>query len=104
MNNSINPYSTPSSDVNTISNTIHIPFLKSWAIFALITNVGGLLAGFLLGAIIAAIMSFLGIPAQFIQIAGGIGGFIIGLLISYVTYKWSVKKYIIYKFVKESDA
>lgn len=104
MNTSNNPYSTPLSNVEALSNSIHIPFLKSWAIFALIATLGGFVAGFIVGAVIGAIMGFSGASAQSIQIAGSIGGFIIGLPISYLTFKWSVNKYIVSKFISDSHA
>ena len=64
---------------------------KNWLIFVLVVTFGGAVAGMFAGGITGAILSVMGSP-QLIQIAAGIAGFVAGLPVSYLAFRWRVKR------------
>jgi integral membrane sensor domain MASE1 len=81
-----------------------IKYLKSWSIFTLIAVFGGMFAGGIIGAILGVILGASGVPIKTIPIITGGVGFIIGLPISFLTYRWSIDKYIIQPLLAERDS
>lgn len=79
-----------------------IPYIKSWLLFFLIATVGGGLAGMVVGALIGGAMGAAGVPVTQIAIVTGATGVIIGIPISFFTFKWSVSKYIVEPMLRSS--
>ncbi|MDX2109823.1 MAG: hypothetical protein SFY80_06220 [Verrucomicrobiota bacterium] len=73
----------------------NIKYFKAWAIFALVAMVGGFLVGAVIGFILGALLGIAGVSLKDIKTITGIVGFCLGLIVSYYTFRWSVKKYII---------
>lgn len=71
------------------------PFFKAWFLFALVSTVGGFLAGAVLGAIVGVILGAAGAPLGQVQLICGLLGFAIGLPISFLSFRWSVTKYLL---------
>ena len=71
------------------------PYLKAWFLFFLVATLGGAVAGGLLGGILGFALGMAGVPVQTINVIGTIAGFIIGLPISFFTFKWSVRWFIL---------
>ena len=76
--------------------TSHNPtYLKSWLLFFLIATVGGAVAGGLLGGVVGAVMGANGMPKGHIVLVTAILGFVVGLPISFFTFRWTVRTYIV---------
>ena len=72
-----------------------LPFFKSWLVFAVITTFGGGLLGAIVGMIIGGIMGGAGATVPTTQLITAITGLVLGTPISFLTYKWSVNKFIV---------
>jgi len=83
--------------------TSAIPYLKSWLLFFLIATVGGGLLGAVLGAILGAFLGAAGISLLDIKLICGATGFVIGLPISFFTFQWSVRTYIVDPLVRSAN-
>ncbi len=95
MNEIQNPYIPPAANVELANPDASFPYFKSWFVFFLIAGVGGFFLGAVLGGVAGAILGAEGVSISTIKIITGVGGFLIGLPISYFTFKWSVGKYLI---------
>ena len=73
----------------------NIPYFKTWLIFTILTTALSALGGFAVGAIFGAILGAAGAPIKTIQIAGGVGGFVIGLITSFAMFRWAIDRYIV---------
>jgi hypothetical protein len=76
-------------------NNSQIPYFKAWIIFYLATLLLSFLCGMAIGAALGAGLAIVGAPVQTIQIVGGIAGFVLSLVISFVMFRWVVDKYIV---------
>ncbi len=72
-------------------------YFKAWLLFFLVGTVGGGLAGLVLGSFLAAFLGAAGIPAAQMTRVLQIIGFLIGLPISYVTFRAVIGKYLLPK-------
>ncbi|MEO1498161.1 MAG: hypothetical protein AAFV43_13525 [Planctomycetota bacterium] len=70
-------------------------FVVAWLVFVVVATVGGALAGAVAGGSLGVGMGAAGMSMDDIQLAGQIAGVIAGLPVSYVTYRWSVQKFIL---------
>jgi hypothetical protein len=70
-------------------------YLKAWFFFFLVATIGGAAAGAVVGAIIGAVLSGSNIPLPTITMVGATVGFLIGLPISYFTFRWSIQRFIL---------
>ena len=82
--------------------TSAIPYAKSWFLFFLIATVGGGLLGVIVGAILGGLLGAAGVPLTSIKLICGIVGFVIALPISFFTFQWSVRKFIVNPLLRES--
>ncbi len=71
------------------------PIFKAWILFVLASNVIGFFVGFFVGAVLGAVLVTQGLTIEQIQFYCGIAGFITGLPISYIFFKWSVETYLL---------
>ena len=87
------PYASPAAKARSpIGGLNEMTIAKNWLIFFLVATFGGAVAGMFAGGIIGAILGAMGSPMQSIQIASGIAGFVAGLPVSYLAYRWRVKR------------
>jgi hypothetical protein len=84
--------------------TSEISYLKSWFLFFLIATVGGGLFGMIVGAVLGFFLGASGVPIQSIAIICGVIGFVIGLPISFYTFQWSVRTYIVNPLLRAASA
>ena len=78
-----------------------IKYFKPWVVFALIALFGGMLVGAIAGAVIGVILGAAGVSLKTIPIITGGVGFLLGLPVSFLSYRWSVKKYIVEPLLAE---
>jgi hypothetical protein len=67
-------------------------YLKSWFLFFLVATVNGTIAGGLLGG---AVMGASGVALQHIVLISKITSFVVGIPVSFFTFRWSVRTYIV---------
>ena len=70
-------------------------YLKAWVIFFLVATVGGAIAGGIGGFIIGVMLAGAGTDGESIETAGAVVGFILALPVSYVVYRWTVSAFIV---------
>jgi mannitol-specific phosphotransferase system IIBC component len=70
-------------------------YFKSWLLFFLVATIGGAVVGGVLGAIIGAILGLNQVPLERIPIITGAVGFLIGIPISFFTFRWAVRTWIV---------
>ena len=74
-----------------------VPYLKAWFVFFLSASVIGFIGGAIIGFFIGFGSAVAGLDVGFIRIASGIGGFIVSMPVSYLCYRFTVKKFIVDK-------
>ena len=86
----------PDQEKRTINNeqSGNIRYFRAWLFWSLLTAVVGCSVSFIAGALIGVLTVFSGTQDQASLIASVIG-FVIVIPISFVCFKWSVKKYIV---------
>ena len=72
-----------------------IKFFKGWLIFFLVSVVGGGILGGVAGGILGFILGAMGTDIGVIKLVCGAAGFIIGVPISYICYRWTVSQFIL---------
>jgi hypothetical protein len=81
----------------TATNLKESDYLKSWAIFFVLSFIGGTIAGAVVGGIAGGVLGAVGASPRFIAtIAGGLG-FLVGLPISYFSFRFVVTKFLLPK-------
>ena len=70
-------------------------YVKAWLLFFLIATVGGGVAGAIVGGICGAVLGIVGLGIGMIKIVGAVMGFVVGVPISFFTFRWSVNEYIV---------
>ena len=70
-------------------------YLKAWIIFFLVATVGAAIVEGIIGAVLGAIMGASGIPVSTITMVTAGTGFLLGLPISFLTFRWSIQRYIL---------
>jgi integral membrane sensor domain MASE1 len=70
-------------------------YLKSWLVFFLVAGIGGALVGGLVGMLTGAAMGAAGIPMSRIVWVSRILGCLVSMPISFFTFRWSVRTYIV---------
>jgi len=78
-------------------------YTKAWLFFFLIATIGGAIAGGICGGILGAILAVAGVGIGVIKIAGAVTGFLIGMPISYFTFRWVVGEYIVKPLILSTD-
>jgi hypothetical protein len=97
-----NRYEAPSSNVSP--SEVQASYLKSWALFFLLSSVGGALAGAIAGGLAGAVLGGSGVPVPAIKVATGIVGFVAALPISYLAFRWSAAKYLVAPLLLRANA
>lgn len=70
-------------------------YLKSWLLFFVVASIGGAVAGGLFGLMAGGVMGAAGVSLPRITLVSRIVGFCISVPISFFTFRWSVRTYII---------
>lgn len=70
-------------------------YFKAWIFFFLIATVGGGLIGGVVGGILGMVLGFAQVELGTIKLVGGVAGFIIGVPVSYFTFRWVVSEFIV---------
>ena len=69
--------------------------LKAWIVFFLVATVGGMILGGVLGGVIGAVLGASGVPIKQLQIISFFAGLIVGIPLSFFTYWWTIKAFIL---------
>jgi len=77
-------------------------YFKGWLIFFVVATIGGGLVGMIIGSFVAAFFGAGGMPLQQMTRILQIIGFVIGIPISYFTFRIVVGKYLFSK-IEEDD-
>ena len=80
-----------------------LDYLVAWVIFFVLALLGGAVAGFIGGGVIGIVMASMGMSGEVIRAAGGILGFLLGIPVSFVSFRLIVEKFIVQK-VQEAAA
>jgi hypothetical protein len=75
--------------------TSAIPYVKSWLIFFLVATIGGGLLGVVIGAVLGGFLGAAGVSISSIRLICGVVGFVVALPVSFFTFQWSVRTYIV---------
>jgi len=78
-----------------------VAYFKAWVVFAIVQGLLGMFCGAIAGGITGAVLLGLGfdLNQRQLQFAGGIAGFLVGLPISFLVFKWAVEKFIVVKLL-----
>ncbi len=99
MNEPANPYQAPARPTGGGAlDSRQLKIFKAWLNFFLVATLLGFLAGAACGAVLGAVLGALGHDQRMIQIWATISGFVVGIPVSFVIYRWSVLKYIVPQF------
>jgi MFS family permease len=78
-------------------------YLKAWLLFFLIATVGGGIVGLIIGGVLAAFLGAGGMSLEQMTRVLQIVGFIIGIPISYITFRAVVGKFLFPKLWDEDE-
>ena len=70
-----------------------IKFLKAYLIYTIVGVLAGAVAGAIQGALLGTILGILGYTEN-IALITGITGFLVGIVISFFVFRWSIRKFI----------
>ena len=76
-------------------------YFKAWLLFFLIATIGGGLVGLVIGSFLAAFLGASGMPLPEMTRILQIVGFVIGIPISYITFRAVVGKYLFPKIEED---
>jgi hypothetical protein len=79
-----------------------IPYAKSWLLFFLVATVGGGLLGMVIGAVLGAFLGVAGVSLESVKLICGMVGFVVALPISFFTFQWSVRTYIVDPLLRQA--
>ena len=88
----------------TTSKLKELDYLKAWAVFWVLSTVGGAIIGFVAGAMLGFIMGGLGFPTRTIALVCGGLGFLLGIPLSYLLFQFSVRMFLIPKLSSSESA
>ena len=72
-------------------------YLKAWAVFWVLTTIGGLVVGAIGGAMLGFVLGGLGVRLHTIRLLCGGFGFVLGLPISYLLFQFCIRKLLLPK-------
>jgi ABC-type uncharacterized transport system permease subunit len=72
-----------------------IPYFKTWFIYTLCSLVVSFASGMVIGFVLGAILGIAGASLETIQVVCAIAGFVLGLAISYLIFRWVVDRFIV---------
>jgi hypothetical protein len=78
-------------------------YFKAWLLFFLIATVGGGLVGLIIGSFLAVFLGAGGMPVAQMTRVLEVVGFVMGIPISYVTFRAVIGKYLFPKLWNDDD-
>lgn len=81
-----------------------LDYFKAWLLFALVSLFGGFIAGAVVGGVLGGILGAAHFPVKTIAIVCGFAGFLAGLPISYLCFRFVVKHFIVKKLADQSTS
>lgn len=72
-----------------------IPYFKAWLIYSVATVLLAFFGGMAIGAVMGFIMGAAGVPINTISTVGGILGMVVGIVVSFIMFRWTVDKFIV---------
>jgi hypothetical protein len=88
----------------TTSKLKEIDYLKAWGVFWVLSTVGGAVIGFVAGAMLGFVLGGLGFQARTIAVVCGGLGFVLGIPLSYVLFRFSIRMFLIPKLSPPESA
>lgn len=79
-------------------------YFKAWFIFFLIAGIGGMFVGGIIGGVMGLFLGLAHVELGTIKIICGVVGFILGIPLSYFTYRWTVSEFILKELTKAQQA
>jgi hypothetical protein len=83
--------------MNTTAKLKEIDYLKAWAVFWILSTIGGAIVGLVAGAIVGFILGGLGAHTHTIRIVCGGLAFLLGIPISYLLFQLSIRMFLVPK-------
>jgi hypothetical protein len=74
-----------------------IDYIKAWAVFWVLSTVGGLVVGFVAGGMLGFVLGGLGVHMRTIKILCGGLAFVLGLPVSYFLFQFSIRMFLVPK-------
>lgn len=78
-----------------VEKTRPLRYFKAWILFLILSLFGGFGAGMAAGSVIGAIMGAAGQNLQTIATTCRVVGYALGVVVSFICYRWSVQKFIV---------
>lgn len=72
-----------------------IPYFKAWLIFAISSTLLAFGAGIAVGFVVGAALGIAGVSIEQIQTICSILGFVLGLVVSFLIFRWVVDRFIV---------
>lgn len=72
-------------------------YIKAWAIFWVICTVGSMIIGAMAGMTVGFVLGGFGVKMHAIKIVCGILAFLLGIPLSFVTYQYSIRTFLLPK-------
>ncbi len=72
-----------------------IPYFKAWLIFAISSTALALGVGAAAGFVVGAALGIAGVGVAQIQTIGSILGFVVGLVVSFLMFRWVIDRFIV---------
>ena len=81
-----------------------LDYLKAWAVFWVLSTVGGAIIGFVAGAMLGFVLGGLGVHTRTIAVVCGGLGFFLGIPLSYLLFQFSVRIFLVPKLSSPEGA
>jgi hypothetical protein len=72
-----------------------IPYFKAWLIYSVATVLLAFFGGMAVGAVMGFIMGAAGVQIETIRTVGGILGMVVGIIVSFIMFRWTIDKFVI---------
>jgi len=83
--------------MTTTSQLKEADYLKAWAVFWVLSTIGGFIVGLVAGGIVGALLGAMGVKVQVIRVLCGALGFLLAIPISYLLFRFAIVKFIVPK-------
>ena len=80
-----------------------VPYFKSWLVFVVSSVLLSMGAGMAVGIVLGMVMGFAGVDVSAIRNSATALGFVIGLSISFVMFRWVIDRYIVPSLIESDD-
>ena len=90
--------------MTTTSQLKETDYLKAWAVFWVLSTIGGFIVGLVAGGIVGAILGAMGVSVQVIKVLCGALGFLLAIPISYLLFRFAIIKFILPKVATQNES